>query len=226
MRKLVLAAILFSSTAALADTQDREVPAFSAVQVASGIRATIEIGRRKPVRLDGDSEVLALVETVVEDGALQVRFKPHTSFSGHGDHPVKATIQTPELHSVGASGGSIVRAAFTRSDRSSIQASGGSEITARGVDASRISVQGSGGSILEVSGSCDEVDLQLSGGSQLHGRDFSARNADVAGSGGSQAELKASGSIRGALSGGSQLDVKGGASTRVATSGGSEVHTD
>jgi hypothetical protein len=226
MRKLALAAVLFSSTAALADTEDREVPAFNAVQISSGIRATIEIGRRKPVRLSGDAEVLALVETVVEDGALQVRFKPHAWSSHHGDRPVKVSIQTPELNSVGASGGSIVRAAFTRSDRSSIEASGGSEISARGVDARRISAHASGGSILEVSGSCDDVNLELSGGSQLHGRDFSARNAEVSGSGGSQAELKASGSIRGSLSGGSQLNITGGASARVATSGGSEVHTD
>ena len=200
MRALVMAATLVSS-AALANAEDRTVPAFSSVHISAGMHATVTVGPQKPVHLEATAEVLALVETVVEDGALEVRFKRHSDW--HGDHRVNLTIQTPQLHAVGASGGSIVDAALTKADRSSIQASGGSEIRVRGVDAP-----------------------QLSGGSQLHGRDFSARDAEVQGSGGSQAELRVSGNLKGGLSGGSQLHVTGGASARVATSGGSGVFND
>lgn len=222
MRVALVAALV--STAAVAKGEDRDVPAFSAVHISAGMKATIEIGPRRPVHIEADEATLPLVETVVEDGTLQVRFQRSTRW--HGEHTVKLTIQTPELRAVGASGGSIVRAVFSRGQRSEIEASGGSEITARGVDASELDAQASGGSILTIDGTADRVTLQLSGGSQLHGRDFSARDADVHGSGGSQAELKASGSIRGSLSGGSQLHVTGGASTKVATSGGSEVYKE
>lgn len=223
MRALVMAATLVSS-AALANAEDRTVPAFSSVHISAGMHATVTVGPQKPVHLEATAEVLALVETVVEDGALEVRFKRHSDW--HGDHRVNLTIQTPQLHAVGASGGSIVDAAFTKADRSSIQASGGSEIRVRGVDAPQLSAQASGGSVLEIAGSADRLELQLSGGSQLHGRDFSARDAEVQGSGGSQAELKVSGNLKGGLSGGSQLHVTGGASSRVATSGGSGVFND
>jgi hypothetical protein len=222
MRTFVLAALL--SSAALAKSEDRSVPSFSSVHVSAGMRATIEIGPQKPVHIEADESVLGLIETVVEDGALNIRFKPHTSWTG--DHSVRITIQTPQLHAVSASGGSIVKAAFTRSDTGAVQASGGSEITVRDLDAGSVSVQASGGSIVRLAGSSDDLELQLSGGSQMHGRDFSTRDVDVQGSGGSQAEFKATGKIRGGLSGGSQLHVAGGASTRVATSGGSEVYGD
>ena len=222
MRTFVLA-VLFSS-AALARSEDRTVPSFNSVHVSAGMRATIEIGPQKPVHIEADEETLALIETVVEDGTLKIGFKRHTSWTG--DHSVRISIQTPQLHSVSGSGGSIIKAALTRSDTSGIQASGGSEISVREVDAASVSVQASGGSIVRMSGSSDALELQLSGGSQLHGRDFSTRDADVQGSGGSQAELKATGKIRGGLSGGSQLHATGGASTRVATSGGSEVYGD
>jgi hypothetical protein len=222
MRVALVAALV--STAAVARGEDRDVPAFSAVHISAGMKARIDIGPRRPVHIEADDETLRMIETVVEDDTLQVRFKPHTWF--HGEHEVRLTIQTPELRSVGASGGSVVRAVFSRGQRTDVQASGGSEITGRGIDAAEVDVQASGGSILTLDGSADRVSVQLSGGSQLHGRDFSARDANVHGSGGSQAELKASGKLRGSLSGGSQLHVTGGASTNVATSGGSEVYTD
>ena len=225
MRKtLIISAAALIAGAAFGKAEERTVPAFSAVHVSAGMRATVEIGPQTPVHIDADDELLPLIETVVEDGVLEVRFKQHTSFPG--EHHVKLSIQTPQLHSVGASGGSIVRATFTRADKSSVQASGGSEITVRGVDAARLAVQGSGGSVVEVSGTADALHLQLSGGSQLHGRDFATRDVDVQASGGSQGELKASGKISGGLSGGSQLHARGAAATRVATSGGSQVSTD
>src|SRR5260221_5907448 len=216
MRAILVSALL--STAALANSEDRSVPAFTGVHIASGMRATIEIGPQK-VHIDADAETLALIESRVEDGVLKIGFKPH---NWYGDHRVKITIQTPKLESVGASGGSNVRAAFTKASDSSIEASGGSEITATGIDAGKLSAETSGGSILQISGSSDSVELQRSARSQLHGHDFSTRDARVHGSGGAQAELKASGSIKGSLSGGSELHVAGAASTRVSTSGGSQ----
>jgi len=223
-RAITLAVLSLASTAALARTEDRDVPEFDAVTVAAGIRASVEIGPRRPVRIEADDETLALVETRVEDGTLHIGFKPHSSSSG--DHEVRVTIQTPQLHAIGASGGSVVRATFTRGDRSEIQASGGSEIRIRGVDAGRLSVEGSGGSVLDVQGRADALSLQMSGGTRLHGRDLSVKDAEVQASGGSQGEYRASGNLRGNLSGGSELHVSGGARTRVATSGGSSVEVD
>jgi hypothetical protein len=221
---LAAAVLSLSSMAALARAEDRNVPEFNAVEVASGIRATVEIGPRRPVHIEADDDILPLVETKVEDGTLEIGFKPHTSF--HGNGRVTVTIQTPELRAVGASGGAIVRATFTRSDESSVSASGGSEIRARGIDAARLSVHGSGGAQLDIQGRADSLDLQMSGGTKLHGRDLSVRDVDLQASGGSEGELRANGRIRGALSGGSELHVRGGAKARVATSGGSSVEIE
>jgi hypothetical protein len=225
MRLQVAVFMTLFAAGALAKSEDREVGPFEEVHIAAGIHATIEIGPRRPVHLEGDEAVLAKIETVVEDGALRVGFKRDTWFHGSG-RAVKVTIQTPQLHAVGASGGSIVKAELTRGDRHDVHASGGSEMHVRGVDARDLSVHGSGGSILDLSGRADMVDLQLSGGSHLRGRDLEVKDVHVEGSGGSQCELRATGKIRGGLSGGSELHVRGGARARVATSGGSSVEVD
>ena len=57
---VALAIVSLSSTAALARGEDRDVPEFSAVSVAAGIRASVEVGPRKPVHIEADDEVLPL----------------------------------------------------------------------------------------------------------------------------------------------------------------------
>jgi len=223
-RLALAAAVCLASTAALARAEDRPVPEFDAVYVASGIRATVEIGPRRPVRVEADDDVLALFEMTVEDRTLHLGFKPNARWSG--DRSVTVTIQTPELKAVGASGGSRVRATFSRGGESGIEASGGSEVRARGIDAARFSLHGSGGSIFHLQGAADALELRLSGGSQVHGSDLSVKDIDVQASGGSGGEIRANGRIRGNLSGGSELHVRGGARAKVATSGGSSIDVD
>src|ERR1700694_4271674 len=124
MRTLLIAALF--STAALASAEDRGVPAFKAVHVSSGMRATVDIGPQKPVHIEADGETLAQIETGGEDGVLVIRYRSHVW--SHGDRAVKIAIQTPRLEAVAASGGSVVRAAFTRAGERSIEASGGREM--------------------------------------------------------------------------------------------------
>jgi hypothetical protein len=218
---LLFAAFSLAATAALARAEEREVPEFDSLQVASGIRATVEIGPRRSLRVEADDDILPLVDVHVEDGALRVGFKPNTNF--RGDRRVSVSIQTARLRAVSASGGSVVRATLTRAEETAAQGSGGSELYLRGVDANHLSVQGSGGSTFEIEGRASTLDLHISGGSRLLGRDLSVRDVVVQASGGSQGELRADGQIRGSLSGGSELHVRGGARAMVAATGGSSV---
>ena len=222
---LLLASLLFAAGAS-AKSEDREVPAFTAVHVASGIRATVELGPRKPIHLEADAEVLDKLEVIVEDGTLKVGFKRSWREGWHWDGgEVRVSIQTPELRSVGASGGSYVKATLTRSDDCEIDVSGGSEVHLTGVDAKRLELRGSGGGTLEIAGRADELDLQLSGGTVLKGKALEVRDVRVLGSGGSVASVRATGQLRGSLSGGSELRCSGGGASgaRVRTSGGSSV---
>src|SRR2546429_5740124 len=98
---LALAVVSLSSTAALARAEERNVPDFNAVNVASGIRATVEIGPRGPVRVEAEDDLLDLVETRVEDGALHIGFKPHSRWKG--ESRVAVTVQTQDLRALAAS---------------------------------------------------------------------------------------------------------------------------
>ena len=164
----VILASLLSAAGASAKSEDREVPAFNSVQVSAGIRATIELGPRKPVHLEADPEVLDRLEVVVEDGTLKVGFKRSWREGWHWDNgEVRVSIQTPELRSVGASGGAYVKAVLTRSDETEIDVSGGSEVHLTGVDARRLELHGSGGGTLDVAGRASSARVRTSGGSSI-----------------------------------------------------------
>ncbi len=233
MRIAAAAAGLFlvTSSAALARTEQRSVPSFDAVRIASGLHATIDIGAQQPVRLDGPDKIVAALETTVEDGTLRVGFpenwwRDHHDFSMGEDDVVQVTIVVPQLRAVAASGGANVKASFTRAQHATLHASGGSEIAARNLDADTLEVHGSGGAVLRLSGRAGEVALRLSGGSRAHARDLSARDFEVRGSGGATAHVRADGDVRGHLSGGSELYVAGRGRSNVGTSGGSAVHAE
>ena len=207
-----------------ADAQTRDVPAFQAISIESGIHATVSIGPQRPIELRGDEKVLALVETTVEDGELRIGFKRHRWRWSTSD--VHVVIQTPELSRIDASGGSDVRGEVSSGSETEIAASGGGEVHVRGVDAKSLRLNGSGGAVIEVSGRADEARIEMSGGTEIKGAGVSVRNVRIEGSGGSEAELRANGRISGSLSGGSELHIRGNASSRVATSGGSSVEFD
>ena len=207
------------------DAQTREVPAFHAVSVESGIHATISIGPQRPLELQGEEKTLALIETTVEDGELRIAFKRH-SWTHWVSHEVHVSIQTPELRAVGASGGSDIRAEMTRAPETEIAASGGGEVHVRGIDTDALRISGSGGAVIEVAGRAGHAEIEMSGGTEVKGAALSVRNVRIEGSGGSEAELRADGRISGSLSGGSELHIRGNARSRVATSGGSSVEYD
>ena len=222
---VLFATLSLLSAAAFAGAEDRDVPEFDAVQIESGIRAAVEIGPRKPVHVEADDDVLPRLDIRVEHGTLRVGFKRGTNLRGN-HRPVSVSIQTPQLRSLGASGGAVVRATMTRAEESALEASGGGELHVKGVDANHLEIEASGGSVVEVQGRAATLDLQMSGGARLLGRNLSLKDVVVQASGGSEGELRADGRIRGNLSGGSGLHVRGGAKAKVLASGGSSMDVE
>src|SRR6516165_12481646 len=62
-----------------AKTETREVGPFSALEVHAAIHATVTPGDKVSVSLEGDDNLLPLVETTVRDGRLVAKFKDNTN---------------------------------------------------------------------------------------------------------------------------------------------------
>jgi hypothetical protein len=203
--------------------ETRVVGAFSGVSVQSGIRGDVKIGKQH-VELEADDNLLPIVETIVDDGVLVVRFKPHTSLNTRTETVVHVTA--PSIDLLETSGGSKMRAELVPVDDLKIESSGGGDVTAHQVAVKHLRAHVSGGGALVLEGSADDVKLDMSGGSRCKGEKLQTRALRLHASGGSTARLAVSETVSGAASGGSVVHVSGHPQTRVSTSGGSEIETD
>jgi hypothetical protein len=203
--------------------ETRVVGQFSGVSVQSGIRGEVKIGKQH-VDLEADDNVLPLIETIVDDGVLVVRYKPHLSMTTRTEAVVHVTA--PSIDLLETSGGSKMRAELVPVDDLKIESSGGGDVTAHQVVVKHLRAQVSGGGALNLDGSADDVKLNMSGGSRCKGEKLKTRALRVKASGGSTARLAVSESVSGVASGGSVLHVSGHPQTHVSTSGGSEIQTD
>jgi hypothetical protein len=203
--------------------ETRVVSAFDGVAVGGGIRGEVQIGRQQ-VEVSADDNVLPLVETVVEDGVLLVRFKPHLWLNTR--NPVVVRVSAPSISSLESSGGSRLTASLNPIDDLSIESSGGGDVEARHVSVKELRADVSGGGALILEGSADKVKLALSGGSRCKAQELRARAARIEASGGSVARLAVSETVRGVASGGSVVHVSGNPEMRVASSGGSVIDSD
>lgn len=232
MTRIAFAAAFLLSCASIGETirgsgnvqrETRVVGAFTGVSVSSGIRGEVKIGNPH-VELQADDNVLPIVETVVEDGMLIVRFKQHGSLQT--ETPVVVRVTAPAIDALDASGGSSIRAEVASSDDLSIDSSGGGEVHVKHVAVKTLHAHISGGGGLFLDGAADQVKLALSGGARCVGEDFRARALRIKASGGSTARLAVTDTVQGLASGGSVIHVHGTPEVRVASSGGSVVDSD
>lgn len=222
---VLLSACAFAQTKGngVAREQQRDVGSFEAVHIASGLHATVTRGDTS-VKLSGDENLLALIETEVEDGVLEVRIKRGQRVHS-GD--IRVAVATPKLKEVGASGGSTVDAQAGAQSKFSAEASGGSILTVKGVDSDKVEVEASGGSRVTLKGRADTVEAEASGGSVVRADDVEMASLDVEASGGARIEAGPSKRLHGDLSGGSVVRLSSSPAQRdVETSGGSGVELD
>lgn len=220
---VLLSACAFAQTAGNGVSREdtREVADFKGVEVGAGLKARVTVGP-KAVRVTGDENLVALVRTEVVDGTLEVGLKEGTRVRGTSG--LRIIISSPQVTSVGASGGAEVEAEATTSATFTAEASGGAELSVRGVDAKKLEVEASGGADVKLKGRADSLEVEASGGSEVHGEGLGVKTLEVEASGGSQVDANPSERIIAELSGGSTVHVDSAPVQReVSSSGGSQV---
>ncbi|HWE36656.1 MAG TPA: head GIN domain-containing protein [Isosphaeraceae bacterium] len=199
-------------------TETRKVDTFHAVEVGGAIKATVKVGDKTEVVIEGDDNIIPLIETKVEDGRLVVRARDGTSYSTK--KPLTATITATKLDALEADGASTIDATVAASDAMTIEASGAGNVSATGIDAKEVKVTASGASRVTAKGKGTSLTLDASGASHVEAAELAVESAKADLSGASDAKVHASKSVAGDISGASHLDVAGSPSGRSVTTSG------
>ncbi len=164
-------------------TAERTVEAFHGVDV-SGV-FVLEASEGSPsVQLEGDANLLPLVDTHVDGGILHVAVSPRISPA----LPLVVRVRTPELRVVDVSGAASAKIA-TGQPKFELDASGASEVS--------------------VEGAAQNFELDVSGASEVDAAALVAAHVKVEASGASNAAVTATQSVDAEASGASEITFSG-----------------
>jgi hypothetical protein len=224
------AAILLASTAAQAETEERALVDFDAIEVGGAIDVELTQGTEFSVVVEtGEDGELEDVITDVRNGTLHIerewRDRRGWGWPGwDGDSDIVVYVTLPTLTELEVSGGSGVRTAGTfTGDELDITTSGGSEAELD-VIVDRLELTTSGGSDVEISGTANYLEADSSGGSDLEASKLVAVEVDANSSGGSDLAVNVTETLYAHASGGSDIDYEGDPKNRdIDTSGEGDV---
>lgn len=199
-------------------SQTRPVGDFDRVAVSGGFDVGITAGTAPSLRLEGDDDLLALVETRVVNGTLRIRPERRLRPSRR----IILEIGTPSLAALESSGSPDVRVTGVQADAFDTDLSGSGSVRAEGSFGDfEVSVSGSG-RVIGV-GAAERVVVDVSGSGRVDLLEVRARSARVSTSGSGDVSLTVRESLDASTSGSGSVRYSGRPSVTASVSGSGAV---
>jgi hypothetical protein len=192
-------------------TEERTVSPFKRVEAGGAIKLMVSQGDLKPVKLEGDENILPYIEIVQSGDMIRIRTKSGYDLSPSNDLII--TVTAPVYSSISVSGASDIKGEgkISNPEKLDMGASGAGNIEME-VDAPALSATISGSGSIKLKGQTKDVDIDLSGAGHAYCYDLLAQNTKVDISGAGSAEVYASVSLDADVSGVGNVRYKGNAS--------------
>lgn len=208
--KILMALVLFAAVQAFAaDTENRPVSGFHAVDISGSYDVYINQGNTEAVRVEAPGDIIKLVLTEVKNGTLRIYNKENTNWRNIFNHNnifnnkkvvVYVTVKNIDGISLSGSGHVNFKDGLNANGNMHLQLSGSGNVqgklTAKDLDAG---ISGSGS--LKLSGSSENQNVHVSGSGSYSARDFTSANVNVSVSGSGGATVYASNSLNAHVSG-------------------------
>jgi len=204
-------------------TEERTVSPFKEVHAAGNIQLLVIQGDLKPVRLEGDENILSYIELIQEGDRITIKTKEGVNLIPSGD--LKIYVTSPTYKSIEVSGSSdiIGQTKITSTDDLSLEASGAGDIKME-VDAPKITAGISGSGSVNLKGQARDFNINLTGAGHAYCYDLLTENTTVDISGAGSAQLYASVKLTADISGAGNISYKGNAAVSQQISGAGSVN--
>ncbi len=201
----------------------RSVAGFDALSNSGSIQVEVSFGEKESVRLEGDEKAVRVIETVVEGGTLQIRYKKDSWTKGRVPGGVKAYVTAKRLTALSQSGsGSITVSGALAAKEVNAALSGSGRITFTSkAEVCNVSISGSGR--VKAEGTAAKSNISISGSGQFDGGDLRSRSASAKVSGSGNITIHADERLDATISGSGNVSYSGDAQTNVQTSGSGRV---
>lgn len=166
---------------------------FDKVDISAIPNSTIHTGSNQMgVKLQGDSNLLNQVETVVEDGTLYVR--PKDGVQLQSQTPLSAEVFLHDLTGITASASAAVSANQVLASLLQLKSSSSSKIQVEG-QLGKVQVQASSSSLVRLSGQADSLSVNASSSANVNAQNLPVREAQTGASSSARVTVNASESL-------------------------------
>jgi len=192
-------------------TQDHNISSFKSLQVSASINVYVSQGDIKPVRIEGDENLLPYIE--VEQNGDELIIRNREGYNLDSEDGLKVYVSSPSFRSISLSGaGDIISEnKITSTEDLEIGLSGAGDIKME-IDAPKLTTDISGVGSLYLKGQTKDVIMEISGAGSAHCYDLLSENTKVEISGVGSAEIYASVKLDAHVSGAGSVNYKGNAS--------------
>lgn len=204
--------------------ETRNVSGFTGISSAGSYNVIITMGNSEGLKLEGNAEQIAEIETVVEDGILKIRNKKRTgSWNNNWNEKVNVYVTAKSLKSItlSGSGDMDVKGVVKSTDVSTILSGSGSISLALDVTNYAATISGSGE--IRASGKADNAKINVNGSGDFEGNGLSTNITSAKVSGSGNISINADKALEAAMSGSGNIRYSGGASVRSMKSGSGRI---
>lgn len=163
-------------------SETRQPGRFHGISLALGGNMDVRTGGDEAVTIETDDNVLPLIETVVENGVLQIRAKKNAQLD---TRRLKVTVQAPAIDRLSVAGSGSVRADRLRGDKVVLALAGSGSIDTGTIEAKSVAIEVAGSGNVRATGAADSVDVAVAGSGKADAGRLTGRAvaANVSGSG-------------------------------------------
>ena len=168
---------------ALAEVQTPAVSGFTGIRLAVPGKMEVIQGSTESLSIEGASEDLAKIESVVESGVLHIRVRDRTSRIGSWNPRFRITVNARAIDSLAISGSGDIHARSLKSPAVKLAVSGSGDIRVPALDTDKAVVAISGSGDVSVAGRAGSLTTQISGSGDLKAERLDSRQVTVSISG-------------------------------------------
>lgn len=165
--------------------QAREAANFTGLGLGLPGSVEVRIGSADSVTIESDDNILPLIETVVEDGTLQIRpIRPNLQFDTRN---LKIVITAKKLERISVGGSGSVDAEGLRGGKLSFNVGGSGSMNLRNIEGESVTVSLGGSGNLKATGTADKLKVSIGGSGKVSTGQLATREAAVSIGGSGQA---------------------------------------
>jgi hypothetical protein len=200
-------------------TQEPPVGPFSGVSVTDALVVDIEQAQPPGLFLEGDDNLLPLLDLRVQDGVLRVRQR----------RPLRPTrlrivARVWQLDSLEVDGSAVLRADTLVAKTLQLQGGGSGVVKIAALTAERVVVQAGGSTVLRLAGRANELALEAGGSAVVACEALQVRRVEASVGGSAAAKVWAADRLSGSVGGAAVLRYRGDPQLSLDSSGSGRIH--